>query len=182
MPIEVACGKCGAKLRAPDSAVGRTAKCPKCASPITVPSSAVEAELVEEVSPPPFAPGPFAPGHGQASDEVRSAYRPPAPEPRSIAPAGGAPPANLGDEFAMRMLLPVGRSWLAIVAGYLGLFSLICVPAPLALVFGILAIRDIRKHPQKHGMGRAIFGLVMGVLGTIGLVFAIIGLIASSKN
>jgi hypothetical protein len=82
----------------------------------------------------------------------------------------------------MRMLLPVGRSWLAIVAGYLGLFSLICFPAPLALVFGILAIWDIRKHPEKHGMGRAIFGLVMGALGTIGLIFGVITMIAEAHG
>lgn len=82
----------------------------------------------------------------------------------------------------MRMLLPVGRSWLAIVAGYLGLFSLICFPAPLALIFGILAIMDIRKHPEKHGMGRAIFGLVMGVLGTIGLLFGVVAMIANMQS
>src|SRR4051794_36538416 len=73
--------------------------------------------------------------------------------------------ARLGDTFAERMLLPVGRSGWAIAAGYLGLFSLIVLPAPIALIFSIIAIRDIRKsrtaaHP-KHGMGRAIFGLIM---------------------
>ena len=34
----------------------------------------------------------------------------------------------------------------------------------MALVLGILAIRDLKKHPEKHGMGRAVFGLVMGIL------------------
>jgi hypothetical protein len=70
----------------------------------------------------------------------------------------------------MRMLLPVGRSGYAIAAGYLGLFSLLILPAPLALIFGALAIRDIKKDPSKHGMGRAIFGLVMGIVFTIVLV------------
>jgi hypothetical protein len=64
----------------------------------------------------------------------------------------------------------------------LGLFSLICFPAPLALVFGILAIIDIRKHPEKHGMGRAIFGVVMGLLGTIGLAFAAVGAIIAAMD
>ncbi len=83
----------------------------------------------------------------------------------------------------MRMLLPVGRSWLAIVAGYLGLVSVLMCPAPIALAFGILAIRDIRKHPEKHGMGRAIFGVVMGVLGTIPLLVFIVGaIIAASQS
>lgn len=72
---------------------------------------------------------------------------------------------------AMRMLLPVGRSGLAIAAGYAGLFALLIIPAPLALVLGILAVRDIRRNPKKHGMGRAVFGIVVGALGTAVLAF-----------
>lgn len=79
----------------------------------------------------------------------------------------------------MRMLLPVGRSWWAIAAGYLGLFSLIVLPAPAALLVSLVAIWDIRRsksspHP-KHGMGRAIFGLVMGILGTLAILFVYFG-------
>jgi hypothetical protein len=69
------------------------------------------------------------------------------------------------------MLLPVGRSWLAIVAGYLGLISVLVLPAPLALLFGVLAIGDIRRSQTtdkpKHGMGRAIFGIIMGAIFTV---------------
>jgi hypothetical protein len=77
---------------------------------------------------------------------------------------------HLGDSAAMRALLPVGRSAWAIAAGYLGLFSLIVFPAPVSIIISIIAILDIRKsksseHP-KHGMGRAIFGLIMGLVGT----------------
>ncbi len=82
---------------------------------------------------------------------------------------------DIGEDPGMRMLLPVGRSPLAIAAGYLGLFSVCGLPAPLAVIFGALAIMDIQKNPEKHGMGRAIFGLVMGILGSIGLVIAILG-------
>ena len=62
------------------------------------------------------------------------------------------------------------RSGVAIAAGYAGLLAVLCFPAPLALLLGIWAVRDLRKHPEKHGMGRAIFGIAMGVLGTVGLV------------
>jgi len=79
----------------------------------------------------------------------------------------------------MRMLLPVGRSGLAITAGYLGLFSFLAAPAPIALVVSIFAIRELRKNRKLHGMGRAIFGLVMGTAGTIALVVIIISLIVS---
>lgn len=84
------------------------------------------------------------------------------------------PPASsnrIGDDAGMRLLMPVGRSVWAIAAGYLGLFSFVLIPAPISLVVSIIAIRDIRRSrgtaKVKHGMGRAVFGLVMGIVGTI---------------
>jgi hypothetical protein len=50
---------------------------------------------------------------------------------------------------------------------------LLIVPAPLALLFGILAVRDIKMNPEKHGMGRAVFGIVIGAAGSIALVFVL---------
>ena len=86
---------------------------------------------------------------------------------------------HLGDSAVARALLPVGRSGWAIAAGYLGLLSLAIFPAPLAVILSVVAIVDIQKsknqaHP-KHGMGRAIFGLLMGILGTIILVAIFVG-------
>jgi hypothetical protein len=80
------------------------------------------------------------------------------------------PPKQLGDDPLVRMILPVGRSGWAIAAGYLGLFALAVYPAPLALICGVIAIVDIKRHPNRHGMGRAIFGIVMGVIGTVVLI------------
>ena len=77
----------------------------------------------------------------------------------------------------VRMLLPVGRSGWAIAAGYLGLFSLLILPAPLALLTGIVAILHIRSRPGLHGMGRAVFAIVMGGLGT-----AVLALILISRH
>ena len=91
-----------------------------------------------------------------------------------------SPKKDLGEDPAVRMLLPVGRSPLAIIAGYLGLLSIIGCFAPLAIIFGILAIYDIRKHPEKHGMGRAIFGIVAGTLSML-LVIVIFVVAAMSK-
>ena len=88
-------------------------------------------------------------------------------------------PADLGDSQAMRMILPVGRSGLAIAAGYLGFFALLLFPAPIALMLGILAVRDIKRHPKKHGMGRAVFGIAMGALGTAALVIMFVVRVAS---
>ncbi|MDQ2088101.1 DUF4190 domain-containing protein [Herbivorax sp. ANBcel31] len=75
-------------------------------------------------------------------------------------------------DAVMRMLLPVGRSGYAIAAGYLGLFSPLLIPAPLAVIFGILAIRDIKKNTHKHGMVRAIFGITIGAICTVLYAYA----------
>lgn len=84
--------------------------------------------------------------------------------------ARAADPAH---DPALRALLPVGRSGLSIAAGYLGLFAVLPLFHLLALGCGVLAVLDLRKHPDKGGMGRAVFGLVMGVLftGIYGLAF-----------
>lgn len=66
-------------------------------------------------------------------------------------------------EAWMRWLLPVGRSGLAIAAGYLGLFSLIPFVGYVAILLAVLAIFDLRAHPEKSGWGRVIFALVMAV-------------------
>lgn len=73
----------------------------------------------------------------------------------------------MGDNAGIRMILPVGRAWQAIVAGYLGLLSVLPVFGVLALIFGFWAVEAVRRDPQRHGMGRAIFGIVAGLIGTI---------------
>lgn len=76
--------------------------------------------------------------------------------------------------------MPVGRSAWAIAAGYLGLLSLALFPAPLALVASIIVLIDIRSSraigQPKDGLGRAISGLIMGVLGTGLLLLPLFGL------
>lgn len=88
--------------------------------------------------------------------------------------------ANQGAHDPMtRMMLPVDRSVWAIAAGYLGLFSPLFIFAPFALICGILAIREIRGNPKVFGMGRAIFGIVMGSVFTLGaIVFLVAAFLA----
>ncbi len=72
---------------------------------------------------------------------------------------------------AARWLVPIDRSAWAILAGYLGLFS--CFPfigivAGLgAIVTGILALKELGRKRKIGGRGRAIFGIIMGVIGVI---------------
>lgn len=100
-------------------------------------------------------------------------YRPPAAPPPLPAPGSG----RLGDDAGVRLLIPVGRSLWAVAAGYLGLFAFLILPAPVSLLVSLIAIRKIQESRQTakplYGMGRAVFGLVMGVIGCLALLFAI---------
>lgn len=83
----------------------------------------------------------------------------------------------------MRLLVPIGRSAWAIVAGYLGLLSVLLLPAPFAIAVSLVAIGDVRKsrnHPKpRRGMGRAVFGLIMGLLGTIAMIVMLVSAMGS---
>jgi hypothetical protein len=88
-------------------------------------------------------------------------------------------PHAQASEAGLGLLIPTGpQSALAIIAGYLGLASFLVVPAPFAILLGILALRDIKIHPEKAGKGRAITGIV---LGAIVMVFFGLILVASKK-
>lgn len=152
MPIDLVCTGCARPLRAPDEQAGKSVRCPHCeaVNHVPAPGAPVDAELVSPFGHPAGYPRP----------------------PRA--------PAPLGDDPAIRMLLPVGRSGWAIAAGYFGLFAVLCFPAPIALGLGIVAIMHLRSNPNLHGWGRAIFGLVMGILGSIGAVVGLISILAES--
>lgn len=66
------------------------------------------------------------------------------------------------DDPVLRAVLPVGRTALPIAAGRLGLFALLPPFAPLALVMGVAALVCLKRRPDAMGLGRAIFGVVMG--------------------
>ena len=92
------------------------------------------------------------------------------------------PPARMEENAGLRMLVPVGRSGWAIAAGYLGLFAFLILPAPVALIVSVIAIRDIQQSRgsqyPKYGMGRAIFGLIVGLFGSLALLVAVAGSLA----
>ena len=85
------------------------------------------------------------------------------------------PESKMEDDLALRMLIPIGRSIHAIIAGYLGLLSLgCCALGPFAILFGVLAVVDIRKNPKKGGIVRAVVGIVLGAIASLGLVLFLV--------
>lgn len=93
------------------------------------------------------------------------------------------PPPSATDDPAMSWVIPVHNPVLAIISSYCGLIGLGCpILGPIAVVTGFLAIQQIRKTPGLTGMGRCIFGIVSGIIGSLFLLLVILGLIASTLS
>lgn len=75
--------------------------------------------------------------------------------------------ADHAPDVVERMLMPVGRPASAIIAGYLGLLSLLPCFGIAALVVSLYAFRTLKRHPEMSGWGRVMFGLLMGTVMTI---------------
>jgi hypothetical protein len=102
-----------------------------------------------------------------------TAFAPPAPYP-PMGPAPYRPGVGASPGDPVHWLIPTGRSWQAILAGYLGLVSLVVwVLGPVAAGFGVWALVRSSEDPRLHGRGRAIFGIVAGTAGTAALLLVI---------
>jgi hypothetical protein len=73
--------------------------------------------------------------------------------------------------------LPYSR-W-ASAARWLGISSFLPLVGLAAVTAGFLGVRDLRRHPGRQGLGRAVFGLVAGGLTSLGWLF--VGLIVASS-
>lgn len=83
-------------------------------------------------------------------------------EANKVIPAEGTSQTKslLEEHPSVKYLVPIGRSGLAIAAGYVALLGTLVIPAPLGIILGILALRDIKKHPEKLGKARAWFAII----------------------
>lgn len=83
----------------------------------------------------------------------------------------------------MRLLIPIGRSPYAIAAGYAGLLSLgfWCL-GPIALLLGVLAVLDIRKHPERVGLPCASVGIVCGALACLALLAIVLAVALNGRR
>jgi len=143
------------------------------------------------VAPVPIAPAPpgsaayGAPSQGsfQQSPPYGQQYPGAAPAgaqqwPAQQWPAQQGSMAASGPTDVVHWMLPVGRSWQSITAGYVGLFSLgIWAFGPVAIWLGIWAMQ--KASTGGHGRGRAIFAIVTGTLGTL---FMALFLVSSART
>jgi hypothetical protein len=123
---------------------------------------------------------PYAPGFLRFFDGVAWTAQvspvPPHPPAGPFTPpvTAGYPPA-LGEspDDPVHWLIPLGRTWQSIAAGYLGIFALfIWVLGPVAVAAGVWALR-VSSRGGAHGRGRAVFGIVAGALATVFLAVLI---------
>lgn len=98
---------------------------------------------------------------------------PPAAQPTAVQTRPASPNGCLA------LVIPIGRSGWAIGAGYLGLLSPLVLPAPFAILCGVLAIKDINKNPEKLGVVRAWFGIVAG---SAVMLMVLVGVVVSASK
>src|SRR5262245_49846997 len=117
MAIEVSCASCSGNFRVPDSAAGKKIRCPKCKSPIEVPSNGdvhagqpppLSAPAKPELPPLPSTiapqpPPPGAPAKLELPPMPATAPPPPAPAPElPPVPPGIAQAPPLGEEWHLK--------------------------------------------------------------------------------
>lgn len=105
----VACPSCQKKIKAPDSAAGKKAKCPSCGTVMVLPAPVQDAEPINRQAPPPNDPLSAPAGGGISSlldeaDEMYSVQNKPAPS--SADPFGGQAPSPVTDSGVPRRPCP----------------------------------------------------------------------------
>ncbi len=165
MSISVKCGQCGRRLKAPDGAAGRTAKCPKCGGELLLPSpdAAPERQVTETPAAAPasdavLASAPPAPIAAVVrTDAATKDGESPSADAR-VAPAGdGAPPCRLEAEYRAS-----GKTTVTAVA----LMAASSVPAAVAGVLVFLFVL----------LGSWLVGYLMG--GAAGLLHSFSGFLS----
>jgi hypothetical protein len=95
---------------------------------------------------------------------------------------GTLPPPGSGHDPALGLVVPINTSIWAIAAGYLGLAApILCfVPAPFAILCGVMALRELSRKPGTRGHVRAWVGIVLGTLWTLLGLVGLVGLVAGA--
>lgn len=71
-----------------------------------------------------------------------------------------------------------GKAVASLILAIVGLFIFPIILSALAVIFGWLAVRDIDRNPALGGRGMAITGIV---IGAIGLILGIVAVIMAAR-
>ncbi|HVV76528.1 MAG TPA: DUF4190 domain-containing protein [Mycobacteriales bacterium] len=128
--------------------------CINCELPLT-PTPAADEGTPE--SPPPYA--------------VPQPYSPYAPAPDSWPPYGGPQPVHPGPGYygGPPGPAPWTTNGMAVASLILALLWMVGIGSVLAIIFGHVSRRQMRKRPQR-GDGLALAGLIIGYLGLVGAI------------
>ena len=77
-------------------------------------------------------------------------------------------------EDELKLVLPMATPFTAIIAGYLGLLSLLLIPAPFAVIFGVVGLVQIQRRERSYGKVRCWVGILLGGAGTLLLGWVIL--------
>ena len=119
---------------------------------------------------PPLPPRPVPP----RAEPGLAPWPGPPPALMGLAASGGVPPSATPSAAG-----PTGMAQAAFVSGLLSIF--LC-PAPVAIILGILGILDVKRAPGRTGLGRSIFGLCAGLVGSLALGAALVSGVLSEAR
>jgi Protein of unknown function (DUF2510) len=89
-------------------------------------------------------------------------------------PGLGPPGIGASPSDPVHWLLPTGRTWQSIAAGYVALFAtLLWFLGPVAVGLGIWALTAAHRS-GAHGRGRAVFAIVVGTLATFIMIAVVL--------
>jgi hypothetical protein len=96
---------------------------------------------------------------------------PPPPPPPPPGPPPGYVPYTYGQPYAVaprKNGLGIASMVLGIVAVVIPCFWIFQIPGVIAVVFGAVALSQLKKHPEKYtGRGMAVAGLVLGLVSLV---------------
>jgi len=160
------CDQCGEQL----TAAARF--CAQCGAPVPVasPAPVSEAWSGSATAPPPSWPQPLP-----SNVPPPPSAPPPPPPPPPAAPGWSAPAGSYG------YVRPTRTNGFAVASMVLGILWLYWLGSILALVFGYIALSQIKNSEgTQSGRGMAIAGIVLGYVGVALIALVVVVAIADS--